>query len=114
MKKELVYYTTSNGKVPFLVWQAKLKDITTQARIDKRLQDVANGYYGDYKLLGDGLIELRLSFGKGYRVYCAECDSIILVILTGGTKNAKKEQSRDIAKAKQYLQDFLTRGAQDD
>ena len=109
MIKELVYYTTRNGKCPFLAWQDKLKDVMTQARIDKRLREVAKGYYGDYKLLGNGLMELRLSFGKGYRIYCAEYEQVVIVILHGGTKNTKKEQSQDIAKAKAYLQDFLTR-----
>lgn len=110
MIKDIRYYKTRNGKCPFLVWQDKLKDVMTQARIDKRLREVAKGYYGDYKLLGDGLMELRLSFGKGYRIYCAEYEQGIIVILHGGTKNTKKEQSQDIAKVRKYWQDFLNRG----
>ena len=112
--KEIVYYSTSNGKSPFWTWRQKLKDKLVQARIDKRIREAAIGYYGDYKVLGDGLLELRMAFGKGYRVYCAECDNVVLIILTGGTKNTKKEQSQDIAKARQYLQDFLTRSTQND
>ena len=114
MIKEIVYYTNNNGNSPFVIWRQKLKDKLVQARIDKRILQAAAGYYGDYKILGDGLLELRITFGKGYRVYCAECDNIILIILNGGTKNTKKEQSQDIVKAKQYLQDFLTRRIQND
>lgn len=112
--KEIVFYTTKNGKSPFLQWQKKLKDPFTLARIDKRLREAAAGYYGDYKMLGNGLLELRLTFGKGYRVYFAECDDVILVILNGGTKNTKKEQSRDIEAARAYLEDFLTREVEND
>ncbi len=114
MKKELVFYTNRNGKSPFLQWQAKLKDPVTQARIDKRLRELSAGYYGDYKALGEELLELRLNFGKGYRIYFAECVNCIVVILHGGTKNTAGGQSRDVAKARMYLQDFLEREAKDD
>lgn len=114
MKKEIIFYSTDNGKIPFWTWRQKLKDKLVQARIDKRVQEVAAGYYGDYKILGDGLLELRLAFGKGYRIYCLEYNNIVLVILNGGTKNTKKEQSQDIAKARQYLQDFLDRRIEND
>lgn len=109
MKKDLLIYQTPSGKEPFTDWRKKLKDNAVKARIDKRLQDLSLGYYGDYKKLGGELLELRLHFGKGYRVYFAELGPVILLILSGGTKNNAGEQSRDIAKARAYLKEFLER-----
>lgn len=109
MKKELLIYQTPSGKEPFSEWRKKLKDNAIKARIDKRLQDISLGYYGDYKKLGGDLLELRLHFGKGYRIYFAELGAVILLIISGGTKNTDSEQSRDIAKARLYLKEFLER-----
>lgn len=109
MKKELLIYQTPNGKEPFKDWRKKLKDNAVKARIDKRLQDVSIGYYGDYKKLSGDLLELRLHFGKGYRIYFAELGPVILLILSGGSKNTPGEQSKDIAKARLYLKEFLER-----
>ena len=109
MRKQILIYQTANGKEPFTVWLDKIKDKNTKARIYLRINEASLGYYGQYKKLGKGLIELKLHFGKGYRIYFAELENIILFILTGGTKNTDKEQSKDIQKARNYLEDFLTR-----
>ncbi|MCR5504726.1 MAG: type II toxin-antitoxin system RelE/ParE family toxin [Elusimicrobiaceae bacterium] len=109
MKKQILIYQTASGKEPFTVWFNKIKDKTIKARIYQRVNEASLGYYGQYKRLGKGLIELKLHFGKGYRIYFAELENIILLILTAGTKNTDKEQSKDIAKAREYLEDFLTR-----
>ncbi len=109
MKKQILIYQTANGKEPFTVWLNKIKDKVTKAKIYQRINEASLGYYGQYKKLGKGLIELKLHFGKGYRIYFAELENIILLILTGGTKNTDKEQSKDIQKARKYLEDFLTK-----
>ena len=64
------------------------------------------GNYGDYKPLGDGVYELKLHFGSGYRVYFAEYDNIIVILLCGGDKST---QSKDIEIAKTYWKELLER-----
>ena len=64
------------------------------------------GNYGDYKPLGDGVYELKLHFGSGYRVYFAEYDDIIVILLCGGDKST---QSKDIEIAKTYWKELLER-----
>lgn len=64
------------------------------------------GNYGDYKPLGDGVYELKLHFGSGYRVYFAEDGDIIVILLCGGDKSS---QSKDIEVAKAYWKELLER-----
>ncbi len=71
-EKEIIIYQTKDGKEPFQEWRKSVRDTVTRARIDRRLEYVAQGNYGDYKSLGEGLYELRFFFGAGYRVYFAE------------------------------------------
>lgn len=108
-KKQILIYQTANGKEPFTIWRNKIKDKVIKSRIGMRINEASLGYYGQYKKLGKGLIELKLAFGKGYRIYFAELEKVILLILSGGTKNTKKEQNTDIAKARAYLKEFLSR-----
>lgn len=84
----------------------KIKDLTTRTRIERRLERMELGNYGDYKALGAGIFELRLDFGAGYRVYFAEIDNVIVLLLCGGNKST---QSKDIASAKEYLQELRGR-----
>jgi putative addiction module killer protein len=70
------------------------------------LDRVEIGNYGDYKALGDGVYELKLHFGSGYRVYFAEDGDIIVILLCGGDKSS---QSKDIEVAKAYWKELLER-----
>ena len=81
-------------------------DKTSQARIEKRLERVEEGNYGDFKKLNDNLSELRFTFGGGYRIYFTEINDIIIILLCAGNKNS---QSDDIKKAKKYLDDLIER-----
>jgi putative addiction module killer protein len=67
------------------------------------LEYVAQGNYGDYKSVGEGVYELRFFFGKGYRVYFGEDGDTIVVLLQGGDKSS---QSKDITKARAYWKDY--------
>jgi putative addiction module killer protein len=98
-KKDLIIYQTKNGKEPFQDWRKNLRDKVTLARIDRRLEYVAQGNYGDYKAVGDGVYELRFFFGSGYRVYFAKDGDTVVLLLYGGDKGS---QSKDITKAKSY------------
>lgn len=105
-KKELRYYIAANGKSPFIRWLNKIKNNEMRARIMRRLERMEFGHYGDYKTLGDGICELRLAFGSGYRVYFAEHDKLVIILLCGGDKST---QSKDISNAKSYWKEFIGR-----
>jgi putative addiction module killer protein len=105
-EKELRNYVTLNGKEPFEEWLKNIKDKMIRARIRRRLDRLSLGYYGDTKALGDGICELRLSFGAGYRIYFAEIEGCIILLLCGGDKSS---QAKDIARAKQYWKALIER-----
>lgn len=86
----------------FRTWLDSLKDRRARVRIDDRLDRLANGNVGDTKSIGDGLQELRLHFGPGYRIYYIWKDGVLIILLTGGDKSS---QARDIAKAKRLAKD---------
>ncbi len=71
--------------------------------IDDRLKRLASGSAGDTKSVGDGVQELRLHFGPGYRVYYMWRDGVLIILLNGGDKGS---QARDIAKAKQLAREI--------
>jgi len=97
--KELRFYVAANGKQPFAEWLKKIKDPTTKARILRRLDYLTIGNYGDFKSVGDGVFELRLTFGAGYRIYFAENGKHTVILLMAGDKSS---QSKDITLAKKY------------
>lgn len=99
-------YSTQAGKVPFLDWLKSIKDPVIRHRIRRRLDRVELGHYGEYKPLGDGICELKLDFGPGYRIYFAEYDDVIIILLCGGDKSS---QVKDINAAKIYWQELLGR-----
>lgn len=104
--KILRNYITSSGKIPFLDWLNGIKDSTTRHRIRRRLDRLEIGHYGEYKILGEGVCELKLDFGPGYRIYFAEHDNIVVILLCGGDKGS---QSKDIQTAKTYWRELLER-----
>lgn len=78
----------------------------TIKRMEARLKRVALGNYGDVKPVGQGVSELRLKFGSGYRVYFSQHGEEIIVLLCGGDKGS---QTDDIETAKSYWADFKRR-----
>lgn len=103
--KQLVVYADANGNEPFQQWLDKLRDGQGRRRILNRLQRVQQGNYGDVKPTGEGLSELRIFFGPGYRVYFGE-DADSIIVLCGGDKDS---QNRDIENAKAYWKDYKNR-----
>ncbi|EKD44887.1 MAG: addiction module killer protein [uncultured bacterium] len=104
MEKELIFYETPTGKVPFQKWLSGIRDKRAQVKIEVRLNRLINGNYGDCKLLRNGVSELRIDYGPGYRVYFGEHqNSLVIVLLLGGTK---KKQKKDIDLAIQYWEDY--------
>ncbi len=86
----------------FRDWLDGLRDGKSRLRIHDRLRRLANGNAGDTKSVGDGVQELRLHFGSGYRVYYVWRDGVLIILLCGGDKGS---QARDIAKAKKLAKE---------
>ena len=82
---------------PFEKWLSSLDDRNVRMRIEARLARLRGGSFGDCKGLGDGVHEMRLDIGPGYRIYFGRDDFVL--ILLGGTKSS---QSADIPIAKSY------------
>lgn len=78
--KILRNYVTPSGKIPFLEWLNSLKDTTTRLRIRRRIDRLELGNFGDCEPVGDGVCELRLFFGSGYRIYFGELDDEIVIL----------------------------------
>lgn len=106
MKKELRIYQTKEGKQPFTDWLSSLKDRIGRANITNKLNRAVHGNYGDCEHVGDGVYELKIHYGPGYRVYFSEQNETIILLLSGGIK---RTQPRDIKKAKQYWIEFRER-----
>lgn len=106
MQKELRIYRTKEGKEPFTKWLGSLKDKITRAQVTNRLNRIVCGNYGDCKSVGNGVCELRIHCGLGYRIYFAEQENTMALLLIGGSK---KTQIKDIQKAKQYWEEFRER-----
>lgn len=104
--KEIELYTTEDNKCPFIEWIKQL-DKVYRLRIDKRIDRMRSGNFGDFKKLQNSeLSELRFDFGKGYRIYFKELDDVIILILAGSDK---KEQKSIIKLADSYYQDYIER-----
>jgi len=106
---ELRYYQTSTGEQPFVEWLKGLDDRQARTRIEARLARVAVGNFGDVEPVGEGVMELRIDWGPGYRVYFARVGQVIVLLLCGGDK---RTQQRDIKRAKEYFEDYKARTAQ--
>ena len=104
--RNLIAYRTRDGRVPFDEWLNELHDQIAVARILARLARVRLGNLGDCKSVGEGVSELRVDVGPGYRVYFGQDGPVMVVLLCGGVK---KTQVRDIRPARQYWHDFKER-----
>ena len=80
----------------FAHWLDDLSDLRARARIQARIERLAMGNAGDAKPVGEGVSELRIDYGPGYRVYFKKCGRALIVLLAGGDKNS---QTRDIKTA---------------
>lgn len=88
----------------FEMWLEKLEDLRGRARIIRRIDRLANGNPGDVRPIGNGLSELRLDVGPGYRVYyLQDADTLVLLLLCGGDKST---QQKDIQKAHDLAEEW--------
>lgn len=103
---ELIHYVTEAGQDVFAQWVADLRDQMAGARIAARIERLCLGLFGDCKALGDGVWELRVDWGPGYRVYHARAASKVVLLLCAGDKRG---QQADIKVAKRYWRDWQRR-----
>jgi putative addiction module killer protein len=94
---ELLHYREENGRHPFREWIASLRDSLAKVRINARLRQMESGNMGDSKPVGEGVTELRIDVGAGYRVYCGRYGQHWVILFCGGDKSS---QTKDIARAK--------------
>lgn len=81
----------------FEFWVTQLKDIRAKTLISTRLSRLANGLLGDVRPVGEGVSELRIHYGPGYRIYFQQRGNTLLLLLCGGDKSS---QTRDIVEAR--------------
>ena len=101
--KQMIIFADETGREPFTEWLTALRDKQGRKRIESRLLRLEQGNYGDCEPVGEGVFELRMFFGPGYRVYFGEDAENIVVLLCGGDKNT---QDRDIEAAKAYWKEY--------
>ncbi len=105
--KTVLVYRDANGREPFTDWLYHLRDAKGRRAVLTRIGRLEQGLYGDCETVGDGVSELRIFLGPGYRVYFGEAGGRIVILLCGGDKAS---QSRDIKAAKQYWQEYGSHG----
>ena len=101
--RKIQYFRTATGRTPFKEWFETIPDRRTRNRIQKRLDRLENGNFGDAVPVGSGVSELRLDFGPGYRIYFGEIGNTVILLLCSGDKSS---QQRDIRRAKTYWQTY--------
>lgn len=90
--------TTLNRTAEFSAWISTLRDLTARAKILVRLKRAEQGNFGDSEPIGDGLSEMRIDFGPGYRIYYGREGAVAYLLISGGDKSTQKA---DIKRAKE-------------
>lgn len=103
---ELLHYLTPAGDDPFQAWIDELKDLSARVAVLRRVDRMSAGNFGDHKFLRDGVWELRVDFGPGYRVYYGKHGKAVLILLCAG---AKRTERSDIDRAVGFLAEFQRR-----
>jgi putative addiction module killer protein len=105
---ELFRYQCEDGQEPLTDWLGTLRDKVARARIRVRLRQLQAGNPGDCEAVGEGVMELRIHVGSGYRIYCGRRGDAIVILLCGGNKGS---QAADIKRAHGYWKDWKRRRA---
>lgn len=100
------FYISTSGKRVFADWQNGLRDSRVKSAVIRRLNRAERGNFGDHKFLRDGVFELRIDIGPGYRAYYAIDGQEMVLLLCGGDK---RTQDADIERACFYWTDWQNR-----
>lgn len=103
---EIRHYLTEDGKDVFMDWRRQLREMQAKIAIDRRITRVELGNFGDHKFCREGVWELRIDVGPGYRVYYAVAGSQVILLLLGGDKST---QSADINRACNFWKNWQRR-----
>lgn len=104
--KDLRPYHQVSGRVPFMDWLHGLRDSRTRAILRNRLERFAEGNPGHWRSVGQGVFELKIDCGPGYRIYFGWEGPHVIILLNGGDK---KSQTQDIHEAQNFWQDYKER-----
>ena len=99
---EVRYYVGSDGRSPFAGWFGDLNSVA-RAKVTTAIARIEQGNLSKIKSVGEGVLEYKIDFGPGYRVYFGRDGEMLIILLTGGTK---KRQQRDIEAAKTYWREY--------
>lgn len=102
----VAYFVDTGGNAVVDTWRRQLPDKRASARIATRIDRLELGAFGDCKPLREGVWELRIDYGPGYRLYYSMMDKTIILLLCGGNK---RKQKADIERAVTYLKDYKRR-----
>jgi putative addiction module killer protein len=103
---EIRHYLAADGKDLYLDWLRQLRDPIAKVQVVKRVSRVEQGNFGDHKFCREGVWEMRVDVGPGYRVYYAQAGTQVVLLLCGGDK---RTQDADIARAVKNWQDWQRR-----
>ena len=103
---EIRYYVGPGGLQPFATWFAEL-DAIARAKVTRAIARLEQGNFSNVKSVGEGVLEYRIDFCPGYRVYFGRDGEALVILLTGGTK---KRQQRDIDTAHAFWQAYKASG----
>jgi putative addiction module killer protein len=102
----VLHYQTAARRIPYQEWFDSLTDRLVKAAVLARVNRLRLGTFGDWESVGDGVSELRIHFGAGYRIYFGRHGQEVVILLAGGDK---RSQDADIKTAKRYWKDYETR-----
>jgi len=99
----LIFYELDDKTIPIKEWLNEMRDTKAQTAILRRLTRLIVGNFGDHKPCRDGVWELRIDVGQGYRAYYSQTGTTVILLLCGGDK---RTQNADIDKACEYLKNW--------
>ena len=102
-EKQVENYVRPDGSCPFEDWMNSLQDQQTRARIRARIARVRLGNLDNCEPVGGGVLELKIDYGAGYRIYCGQVGAKLIILLCGGDKSS---QSENIRRAIEYWEDY--------
>ena len=103
---EIRHYLTQDEEDVYMEWRRRLRDMRARIAIDRRINRIELGNFGDHRFCRDGVWELRIDVGQGYRVYYAVAGAQVILLLCGGDK---RTQDADISRACEYWADWQRR-----
>lgn len=103
---QVIHYLDENENDIYQCWLDSLRDRMAKVAVIRRIARIELGLFGDCRPLRDGISELKIDVGAGYRVYYAQLGNMVILLTSGGDK---KSQSRDVERAIRLLKDWEKR-----